>query len=484
MHKRFVGNIISRTLLIISFIMLVPLGWAVHDDIHSQETFAFLLTISFGAILSALFILIFRIKKSDTRHINAKDGLAIVGLSWICLSAFGALPLYLSHSTATYTDAFFEIASGFTTTGATIFKDIESLPRGVLFWRCLTQWLGGMGIIVLYIALLPALGVNATQLFKAESPGLSVEKAEPRIKETAKHLWTIYFVFSFLETVLLYVGGMSFFDALCHTFTTMSTGGFSTRNASIGAFSPYIQWVIIVFMFLAGINFVLHYQLFKGRHKYIYWNEEFRTYLLMIVFLIPVFAVILSESGLSATPFRAAAFQIVSILTTTGFTTANFDLWPDLLKFSLVILMFIGGCGGSTAGGMKIMRVILSVKIALRSGMQSLFPNIVMPIKYSGRPVSEKIVFAVLSYFVIFIFLFLFGTFLFIITESCDLITAFTAAISALSNIGPGLARVGAIENYAWISIPGKWILSCLMLAGRLELYSILILFLPATWKK
>jgi len=484
MHKRFVVNIVSRICLVVCFVMTLPLAWAVYDDPNSRESKAFIISILMGIIIACAFLLIFRLKKEDKQRINAKDGLAIVGLSWIFLSLLGALPLFLSGVVSTFTDAFFEIVSGFTTTGATIFVDVEVIPRGILFWRSLTHWLGGMGIIVLYIAILPALGTNAFQLYKAEAPGITAERIEPQIKETAKNLWGIYFLFTFLEVVLLMVGEMPLFDALCHTFGTVATGGFSTKNASIGAYSPYIQWIIILFMFLAGTNFVLHYQLIKGRPKALYFNEEFRVYILLIVMLVSIFSFVLMKSGISAEPFRDAVFQVIAILTTTGYTTANFDLWPNFLRFSLVLLMFIGGCGGSTGGGVKLIRFILSIKVAMHSVIQTVFPNAVMPIKFNTRALSDKLVLAVLSYFIVFVFLFFSGTALFLMTESCDLITAATASISALSNIGPGLGKVGANENFAWVSSSGKWLLTFLMLAGRLELYSILILLVPATWKK
>ena len=271
MHKRFVVNIVSRICLIVCFVMGAPLAWAVYDSPGSRESKAFLISIAIGISIATACLLIFRVNKEDYQRINAKDGLAIVGLSWIFLSLLGALPLFLSGVVATYTDAFFEIVSGLTTTGATIFVDVESLPRGILFWRSLTHWLGGMGIIVLYVALLPALGTNAFQLYKAEAPGITAERIEPQIKETAKNLWGIYFLFTFLEVLLLVLGDMPMFDALCHTFGTIATGGFSTKNASIGVYSPYIQWVIIFFMFLAGTNFVLHYQVLKGKPKFLYF---------------------------------------------------------------------------------------------------------------------------------------------------------------------------------------------------------------------
>ena len=383
-----------------------------------------------------------------------------------------------------FTEAFFEIVSGFTTTGATIFTNIEGLPRGILFWRSLTHWLGGMGIIVLCLALLPAIGHNAFQLYKAEAPGVTVERIAPRIKETAKTLWGVYFTLSFMETGLLMLGGMPLFDALCHTFGTMATGGFSTKGASIGAYGAYVQWVVIVFMFLAGTNFMLNYLALKGRVKAFLKNEEFRYYFILLFSLITVFSLVLSQFSNSSSPIRDSAFQVVSILTTTGYCSADFDLWPNALRFTLVCLMFIGGCGGSTGGGMKVMRFFLSIKAAMRSIKQAILPNAVIPIKFNGTACSERVITGVLAYFIIFILLFFVGAIGLIVTEGCDIVTGFSASIAALGNIGPGLGKVGATQNYAWVTMPGKWILIFLMLAGRLELYSMLILFVPSTWKK
>ena len=484
MHKRFVLNIVSRVQMIVCLIMTIPLLWSIADDCHSRETMSFVVTILLGLFVSCIVFWNVRMNTEDYEKLNAKDGLAIVGLSWVCLSAFGALPLYLSQVVGNYTDAFFEIVSGFTTTGATIFTDVESLPRGILFWRSLTHWLGGMGIIVLYLALLPAVSKNAFQLFKAESPGISVERVEPRIKETAKMLWTVYAILTVAETVLLMLGKMPFFDALCHTFGTMATGGFSTKNASIGAYGPYIQWVITFFMFLAGINFMLHYRALRGKIGGYLKNEEFKWYFFLIVICIFIFAAVLHINSIEESPLRTASFQTIAIVTTTGYVTADFDLWPQALRFILIILMFIGGCGGSTGGGMKIIRFFLSLKIALRSILQALFPNAVLPVRFNKIPQPDRIVSAVLSFFVIYIMLFFLGTIVMTITERCDLVTAFSASIACLSNIGPGLGKVGASSNYAWVSIPGKWFLSFLMLAGRLELYSILVLFIPSTWRK
>ena len=484
MHKRVVLNVIARILMIVCFVMFVPLLWAVIDDPASVETQAFIVTIFIGLFLSSIIQWQFKMFPKDLEKINAKDSLAIVGLSWIALSVFGALPFYLSQSVGIFTDAFFETVSGFSTTGATIFTNVEILPRGILFWRSLTHWLGGMGIIVLCLALLPALGQNAFNLYKAEAPGITVERIAPRMKETAKRLWGVYFFLSFCETVLLMVAGMSLFEALCHTFGTMATGGFSTRNASIGAFGPAVQWIIIVFMFLAGANFMLHYMGLRGKIKNYFKDEEFLYYFLLVLLGVAGFTLVLSQTQQIGSPLRAAAFQVVSILTTTGYTTVDFDLWPQALRFLLIVFMFIGGCGGSTGGGMKVVRFFVSLKVALRSLVQSVLPNAVVPVRFNTVPCSEKLILSVAAYFIIYIFLFFFGAVFLTISEQCDIVSAFAASIASLSNIGPGLGKVGAVQNYAWISVPGKWMLTFLMLAGRLELYSILILFLPMSWKK
>lgn len=486
MHKKLVINIISRILLVVSFTMLIPLGWAILDDPSSAESRAFIITILLGFAIVVVVRKLFPASGDDFDVLGAKDGLAIVGLSWIAVSFLGALPFYLSGVTPTFTDAFFETVSGFTTTGATILTWIEGQPRGVLFWRSLTQWLGGMGIIVLSVALLPAIGRGAYALYRAEAPGPTAERVRPRMKETAKTLWTVYFILSAVETLLLLAGGMPLFDALCHTFGTMATGGFSTKDASIAGYGSYIQWVIVGFMFLAGCNFILHYQGLRGKVKSYWRNEEFRVYLAIVLVLIPLFTVILALSGqgFSESTVRQSTFQIVSILTTTGYTTADFNLWPAFLKISLVCLMFVGGCAGSTGGGMKVIRVYIALKMGVKSIIQVILPNAIMPLKIDSKPVSDTYVVRAAAFFIIYMFLFVFGTVVLTITENTDLVTAFAASVACLSNIGPGLGQVGAVENYAWISPVGKWILSFLMLAGRLELYSILILFVPDTWRK
>ena len=487
MHKRLVINIVSRILMIISLIMVLPLFWALYDDPSSREVIAFSIIIAAGLLFSSTVLFFNRVSNKDLDNLNAKDGLAVVGLSWICISVFGALPFCLAGTVTSFTDAFFETTSGFTTTGATMMTDIESLPMGILFWRSITHWIGGMGIILLSVALLPAFGRGAFQLYRAEVPGPTAERLQPRIIETAKMLWTVYLLLSLAETVLLCAGGMSFFDALCHTFGTMATGGFSTKQGSIGTYGAYIQWVVILFMFLAGANFILHYQVLKGRRLSAYFKSvEFRSYFLLVLFFIGMFTLALmwKRPDETQTPLRDSAFQVVSILTTTGYTTTNFNLWPHMLRLALITLMFVGGCSGSTGGGMKVIRVYVAIKIAFRNILQAVSPNAVFPVKVDSAPIPNRLLEGVVAYFVIFVGLFCFGAVAMTVTEKCNLDTAFSASIACLGNIGPGLGRVGATENYAWISTQGKWILCFLMLAGRLELYSVLILFLPSTWRK
>ncbi len=485
MHKRFILNIISRVLFFVSIIMFFPLFWALYDNSHSLEVKAFIFTIALGLVLSTLIQLKYKIKKIDYDRINAKDGLAIVGLLWILLSLWGALPLWISNVVPTFTDAFFEIASGFTTTGASLIADVEAVPRGILFWRSLTHWLGGMGIIVLFIAILPSLGTTSSQLYKIESSGLGLDRSETQVKIIARKLWLIYLAITCVSVILLMLGKMPFFDSLCHTFGAIATGGFSTKNTSISEYSLYIQWVIISMMFLGGVNFSLYCHLTRKKWKLFFKNSEFKAFLFIILLSMPLFYFLLRGSGLRVKPFTDGVFQIVSILTATGYSTTDFDVWPSSLKMFLIIFMFIGGCAGSTSGGMKVVRFIIAVKAGCRSVLQSIYSHAVMFVRYNSEPVPENLVKSVLSFIFLYIFLFVFGALFLLISESsCDILTAMTASIACLSTVGPGLAKVGPLQNYAWISTPGKWMLSFLMIAGRLELYAILALLIPETWKK
>lgn len=418
--------------------------------------------------------------------IGKREGYIIVTLAWLVFSLFGSLPFLISGQISSFADAFFETMSGFTTTGASILLDIESMPHGLLLWRSLTQWLGGMGIIVLSLAILPILGIGGMQLFVAEVPGPTKEKLHPRVKETAKRLWTIYVIFTSAETILLMIGGMSFFDALNHAFTTMATGGYSTKQASIAYFdSPFIQYVITLFMFLAGTNFVLSYFALHLRLDKIWKNEEFRFYLGFILFFILLVTVglyLTQDAGFESS-FRQASFQVVSIITTTGFVTADYLTWVPALTVLIFVMMFFGGSAGSTGGGIKIMRVLLVFKNSYIELKRLLNPHAVIPLRFNNHVVAPQVVANVMAFIMIYI-LILVASVAIISAMGYDLDTSFGAVAACIGNIGPGLGMVGPVETYAHFPDFGKWFLSFLMLLGRLELFTVLVLFAPAFWRK
>jgi trk system potassium uptake protein TrkH len=375
--------------------------------------------------------------------------------------------------------------SGFTTTGATIFTDIEALPKGILFWRSMTHWIGGMGIIVLSLAILPILGIGGMQLFVAEVPGLTPDKLHPRITQTAKRLWIIYVVLTLVQTLLLMLGGMNLFESLCHAFGTMATGGFGTRNDSIAGFSPYIQYVIIVFMYLAGISFTLHYFTIKRQFSKVLRNEELRLYTLLLITATVIIAAALfyTQHLGPGKAFRDALFQVVSIVTTTGFITSDYLLWPFFTWLLLFLLMFTGGCAGSTGGGIKIVRIILLFKNSRMELKRIIHPQAMLPVRLNGKSISQQIIFNVLAFFLIYIIIFAFGS-LVMSAMGMEFESAVGAVAASLGNIGPGLGTVGPVLNYSTVPMAGKWVLAFLMLLGRLELFTVLILFSASFWKK
>ncbi|MBF0385892.1 MAG: TrkH family potassium uptake protein, partial [Candidatus Omnitrophica bacterium] len=377
-----------------------------------------------------------------------------------------------------------EITSGFTTTGSSVISDVEILPRGILFWRSLTHWIGGMGIVVLYIALLPALGGNNFQLYRAEASGLTVDKTATRIKDTARTLWLVYIIISMLSVILLLFGGMSFFDSLCHTFGAVATGGYSTKNLSMAAYSPYLQWVIFFVMFAGGINFILHYHAFKGKPFNYFKDEEFRFYCAVLLVNILIVAGVLYHDNLSQSPIRDAAFQVMSLSTSTGFATTDFNLWPDILKYLLLLSMIFGGCGGSTSAGIKQIRLLLTFKSFGRAAAHILSPNSVVPVKINNKPLSDNMMIGLLTFFALYVFTVVIGVYLLLVFESCDLMTAVSAAVTTVGGVGPGFNKVGPMANFGWMTDQSKWVLSFLMLAGRVELYTMFLLFSPVTWKK
>jgi len=419
------------------------------------------------------------------KNIGKRDGYVIVSLAWVVISIFGALPFFLSGVISGYASAFFETISGFTTTGATILTDIEAVPKGLLFWRSMTHWIGGMGIIVLSLAILPFLGIGGMQLFIAEVPGPTPDKLHPRITQTAKRLWGIYVLLTVVETALLMTGGMNLFDGLCHAFGTMATGGFSTRNDSIAAFSPFIQYIITIFMILAGTNFTLHYIALHGKVKDIWKNEEYRYYIFSILGSTAFIAAILfinHHEGFEKS-FRDALFSVVSILTTTGFITVDYLMWPNVLWFIIFLLMFVGGSAGSTGGGIKVVRQLLLFKNSLLELKRLMHPQAILSVRMNNKTVSQDIIFNVLAFFLIYMIIFAAGTFVMSLV-GLNFESAIGSTAATLGNIGPGLGMVGPVGNYAEIPAVGLWFLSFLMLLGRLELFTVLILLSPAFWKR
>lgn len=479
--KGVIINILGFLLIIESGFMLFSAGISLFYGEGDTKglLFATLLTFAVGGSL-------FLLTRNTEKNISKREGYIIVSLVWVIFSFFGCLPFIFTGSILNFTDAFFETISGFTTTGSSILNDIESLPHGVLFWRSITQWIGGMGIIVLSIAILPILGIGGMQLFVAEVPGPAPDKLHPRIRETAIRLWGIYIGFTLVECILLWLGGMTLFDAVCHSFTTMATGGYSTKQASIAHWdSSFIQYVIILFMFLAGTNFTLSYFGLHLRFKKILEDEEFRWYLGFVILFSALIAIslIIFQGEAFGISIREALFQVVSVITTTGFITADYLSWTPFLTIIIFILMFFGGSTGSTGGGMKIMRIVIVIKNGYYELRRLVHPNAVIPLKFKHHVVSPQILSNILAFFSIYVLIF--GVSVIIMsTMEPSLDTAFSSVATTLGNIGPGLGAVGPMDNFYNLPVFGKWFLSSLMLIGRLELFTVLILFTPSFWKR
>ncbi|MEP2059671.1 TrkH family potassium uptake protein [Maribacter litoralis] len=436
--------------------------------------------------------------RGHKKEVKQKEGYIIVTFGWIVMSISGMLPYLFSGALPTVTNAFFETISGYTTTGASIMDDIEAMPEGILFWRSLTHWIGGMGIIVLAIAILPLLGIGGMQLFSAEAPGPTGDKLHPRITDTAKRLWLIYFGYTVAETILLQLAGMSFFDAINHAMATLSTGGFSTKNASVAHWNdqPMIQYIIIFFMFLAGSNFVLSYFAFKGKVQKVIKDEEFRYYAgFVIVFTIIVALVVYFKAniteltpgypmvlGKAESAIRHSLFQIISVITTTGFVSADFTQWTPFLTVFFFGLFFLGGSAGSTAGGIKVMRHLLIIKNGVLEFKRTLHTNAIIPVRYNDKTVKEKIVYNIIGFFVLYMLLFIIGA-LVLGFLGLDFETAIGGAASSLGNVGPALGSLNPVSNFNSLPDLAKWWCGFLMLAGRLELFTVLILLTPYFWK-
>jgi trk system potassium uptake protein TrkH len=480
MQIKIVLHILGLLLIFLALTMLLPLpfSWYFSDG-------TYLAFLSSGAVTFLVGILLYKFTTLE-RDLRSREGFAIVTLTWVSFSLFGALPFIFSGAIPDLTDAFFETMSGFTTTGATILPDIEVLPPGILFWRSLTHWLGGMGIIVLSIAILPLLGAGGMQLFKREVPGPLPDKLTPRVTETAKILWGVYLLFSVLEVILLMLGGMNFFDSLCHTFGTMATGGFSTKNASVGSFNnAFIEYTIIIFMFAAAVNFSLHYQFLRGNLKIHFRNREFLFFIGTITTVTLFLFIDLFQHHFHTfeLAFRKSLFQVVSIITTTGFITADYEQWSFFSQFTLLLLMLIGGCAGSTAGGMKVIRFYILIQFIRMEIRHLLHPSAVLQLRVGEKVIPKEIVTNILGFLALMMGLFCVGVILMTML-GLDIVSAMGAVAATLGNVGPGLGLVGPIDNYSQIPFMGKWILSFLMLAGRLEIYTVLILLAPSFWQK
>ena len=473
-------HIIGFLLMFLAGAMLIPLPFSLYygdNDIMALLIGA-AVTFAFG------FVSWLSTRARFNRDLRPKEGFAIVTLTWTAFSLFGALPFMIAGAIPSFTNAFFETMSGFSTTGATILTNIDVLPHGLLFWRSLTHWIGGLGIIVLSIAILPFLGVGGMQLYRAELRS-AADRLTPRITETAKILWGVYVTFTLIEAGLLMFGGMNLFDALCHSFGTLATGGYSTKNESIGAYgSAYIDWVVIFFMLVAGTNFSLHYRFLKGDFKVYFRNTEFRFFFSVLGLAV---LVILADTALRydsmGHAFRDTLFQTSSILTTTGYGTADYEQWSFTSQFVLFLLMFFGGCAGSTGGGMKMMRVHVLIKFVYAEITRLVHPQAVIPVRVGKDALSREVVANIVGYFILYMLVFAAGVVV-MTGLDLDMRTAFGAVAATLSNIGPGLGAVGPTDNYAHIPTVGKWVLSALMLMGRLELYTVLILLSPSYWKK
>lgn len=493
LNYKIIFHLMGLLLLFNGGFMLIAalVSYLYHDGATLYIVSAGLLTLFAG--VSFMFI-----TRGHRKELNKREGYIVVTFGWLFMSLSGMLPYLISGAIPSVTNAFFETISGYTTTGASILTDIEALPKGLLFWRSTTHWIGGMGIIVLAIAILPLLGIGGMQLFAAEAPGPSADKLHPRITDTAKRLWLIYFGFTAMETIALKLAGMSFFDAINHAMSTLSTGGFSTKNASVAYWNdtPLIQYIIIFFMMLAGMNFVLSYFAFKGKVQKIIKDEEFRLYMAFIIgFTIITALVVYFKADVSVSSIehpmvlgagesatRHAWFQVVAIITTTGFVTADFTMWTPFLTVVFFGLMFLGGSAGSTAGGIKVVRHLLTIRNAFLEFKRTLHPRAILPVRYNTRSVDRTIIFNILAFFILYMLSWIVGASV-LAAFGLDFQTALGGAASSLGNVGPAFGTLSPVDNFANLPSGAKWWCGFLMLIGRLELFTVLILLTPFFWR-
>lgn len=467
------------TLLICEAIAICP-SFLVALIYKGNDVRAFLYTIVLLLIIGGLALLI----KPRSKAVYAREGFAIVAIGWLLVSFFGALPFYFSGAIPSLVDAFFEASSGFTTTGASILQEIESLPEGILFWRSFTHWIGGMGVLILAMAILPSAGAGTMQIMKAESPGPAPGKLVPKVKETAKILYGIYLAITIIEIMFLKVAGLSLFDACIHTFGTVGTGGFSNKNSSVGTYNNVLAEVIItVFTFICGANFALYYQALKGSFKDIFKDEEFKLYTGIVIT-----SIILITANIYGSVFKSlweslrhSSFQVVTIITTTGYSSTDFNVWPPFSKMILLILMFIGGCAGSTTGSIKNIRVLLLFKSAKRDLLKIIHPRAVHSVRFAGKTVNEQTLSEVLGFFFLYLLIFCVAV-LIVSLEGKDLVTTISSVAATLGNVGPGFEIVGPMGNYSSFTVLSKTVLSLCMIIGRLEIYPILLLVFPKFW--
>lgn len=480
MNRRIVFYQVGRLLQIEAFLLMLPLLVSI---IYREKSFySFIITALITWFIGFLFTKICR--KKDSTTLYAREGFAIVALAWVMMSLAGALPFFISGEISSFIDAFFETVSGFTTTGASVLPDVESLSHGMLFWRSFTHWVGGMGVLVFVMAIFPQESGRSIHIMRAEMPGPVVGKLVPKIKETAKILYLIYVVITIIQIILLLVGRMSLFESIVHSFGTAGTGGFGIKADSIAGYSPYIQWVIAIFMLIFGVNFNLYYLLLIKRFKSVLKSTELWCYIAIVVLSVAAISVNIysSYSGFAET-VRTATFQVSSIITTTGYATTDFNLWPGFSKMILVMLMFIGGCAGSTAGGFKLSRVLILIKSTFRDLRQTMRPRSIASVKLEGKTLDKQTIDGVKSYLAIYFIVFFVVTVLLSI-ENFDFETTFTSVLSCFNNIGPGLGKVGPASSFADFSGQSKILLSVVMLLGRLEIYPLLLAFSPALWRK
>lgn len=477
------ARFLAIIVFLISLCMLMPLAWAIKDG--SCDARAFIFSIFLGLLMSLT--LLWAGHKADPRDLGTREALAAVALAWVFASFQGSLPYYIGSYVPSFTDAYFEAMSGFTTTGATIFNDVEILPRGVVFWRAVTQWLGGMGIVVLTLALLPMLGVGVIQLFRAEIPGPVMEKMSPRIQDSAMMLWMVYLGITAFGIILMLVGGMGIYDSMCHVFAAVSTGGFSTKNHGIAWYdSAFIDWSLTAVMFLSGINFGLHLMAVKNRGLKPYRDPEFKFYLGVLSLSALIITFSLLKSGYYPTvgkSLRHSAFQAVSLMTTTGFVTEDFTLWPSLAQMLIISITFIGGCAGSTSGSVKCLRVQIVLKQIIAETKRLTHPHAFVPIRLGEKAVPGKLAFTASAFIALYFFILGVASILLSATGT-DVVTSMTTAAVTLGNIGPGLWKPGPATAFTSLTAAAKWICVFCMLCGRLELYTLLVLFTKDAWQR